>query len=115
MAEAGSAACEPYKPKRAAAEQGTHYMPGVPLPQQKQPKQGARGAATAADAKSRPWESPEDLFSFKHLLTAGSEPVSVFKQITVVSCFDCSMLCRSGLAGYTWGDFIALVLQGWVV
>lgn len=43
----------------------------------KQLKQGAQGAAAAGDEKSRPWESPEDLFSFKHLLTAGSELVSI--------------------------------------
>lgn len=77
MAGADIGACEPYKPKKAAAEEGTRYMPGVSLPQQKQLKQSVRGAATAADEKSRPWESPENLFRFKHLLTAGSEPVSI--------------------------------------
>lgn len=41
MSGAGIAACEPYKPKKAAAEEGTQYMPGVSLPQQKQLKQGA--------------------------------------------------------------------------
>lgn len=65
------AACEPYKPKRAAAGKETQYLPGVSLPQQKQLKQGARGAAMATDEKSRSWESPKGLFSFKHLLTTG--------------------------------------------
>lgn len=70
-AGSGTAAWEPHKPQRAAAGEGTLHRAGVPLPQQKQLQQGARGAAVATDEESRSWESPMDLFSLKHLLSAG--------------------------------------------
>lgn len=108
------AACEPYKPKRAAAGKETQYLPGVSLPQQKQLKQGARGAAMATDEKSRSWESPKDLFSFKHLLTTGLVRTGFYYFNRQPWCPVWSALCCAGVDSWAVHerDFTAVQLQG---